>query len=105
MAEDHVSPDQHRADLAGLRGELKEKIAGLRQDVVGLAKMIEMNHQVTLLRFEQTNQQFKQVDLQFSRHETRLLSLENWMRTTYVTLANQYPCRRAGSCSPSAADA
>jgi hypothetical protein len=32
-------------------------------------------------------QQFQQIDHQFARHETRLLSLENWMRTTYVTLA------------------
>jgi hypothetical protein len=32
-------------------------------------------------------QQFQQIDQQFARHEARLLSLENWMRTTYVTLA------------------
>jgi hypothetical protein len=38
-------------------------------------------------RFEQVNQRFEQVDLQFARHETRLMSLENWMRTTFVTLA------------------
>lgn len=31
MAEpDNVSRDQHRADMAELRGELKEDIAGLR---------------------------------------------------------------------------
>jgi chromosome segregation ATPase len=38
-------------------------------------------------RFEQVNQQFEQVNQQLARHETRLLSLENWMRTTFVTLA------------------
>ncbi|HEY7710415.1 MAG TPA: hypothetical protein VIG57_10335 [Candidatus Entotheonella sp.] len=30
MAENPISPDQHRADLAELRSELKEEIAGLR---------------------------------------------------------------------------
>ncbi|MDH3600427.1 MAG: hypothetical protein OEU26_12400 [Candidatus Tectomicrobia bacterium] len=38
-------------------------------------------------RFEQVNQRFGQIDLQFARHETRLLNLENWMRTTFVTVA------------------
>jgi chromosome segregation ATPase len=38
-------------------------------------------------RFEQVNQRFEQVNQQLARHETRLLSLENWMRTTFVTLA------------------
>lgn len=28
--EQHVSREQHRADLAELRGELKEEISGLR---------------------------------------------------------------------------
>ena len=38
-------------------------------------------------RFEQVNQRFEQVDQQFSRHEARLLNLEKWMRTTFVTVA------------------
>ena len=101
----YVTQDQHRADRAKLRGELKEEIAGLRQDIVGLTKTIEANQQAMMLRFEQTerqraedrqvmlqqfqqvDRQLEQIDRQFSRHETRLLSLENWMRTTYVTLA------------------
>jgi len=101
----YVTQDQHRADRAELRGELKEEIAGLRQDIVGLTKTIEANQQAMMLRFEQTerqraedrqvmlqqfqqvDRQLEQIDRQFSRHETRLLSLENWMRTTYVTLA------------------
>lgn len=42
MAEDeYVSKDQHRADLLALRGELKEDIAGIRQDVALLAKNVE----------------------------------------------------------------
>ncbi len=36
---------------------------------------------------EQVDQRIDQVDHQFSRHEARLLSLENWMRATFVTLA------------------
>lgn len=101
----YVTQDQHRADRAEPRGELKEEIAGLRQDIVGLTKTIEANQQAMMLRFEQTerqraedrqvmlqqfqqvDRQLEQIDRQFSRHETRLLSLENWMRTTYVTLA------------------
>lgn len=42
MAEDEfVSKDQHRADLFALRGELKEDISGIRQDVALLAKNVE----------------------------------------------------------------
>ncbi|ETX01172.1 MAG: hypothetical protein ETSY1_08420 [Candidatus Entotheonella factor] len=119
MAEDYVSRDQHRADMAELRGELKDELAGVRQEIAVLAKTMEANQQAMMLRFDQINQQmaadretmllrfeqvdkrfeqvdkrfeqvdkrFEQVDQQFSRYETRLVSLENWMRTTYVTLA------------------
>ncbi len=41
MAEEYVSKDQHRADLLELRGELKEEIAGIRQDVAVLSKNVE----------------------------------------------------------------
>jgi hypothetical protein len=35
MAEEqYVNRDQHRADMAQLRGELKEEVAGLRHDMV-----------------------------------------------------------------------
>jgi hypothetical protein len=37
-------------------------------------------------RFDQVNPRFERVDQQFARHETRLMSLENWMRATFVTL-------------------
>jgi ribosomal protein L29 len=37
MAEEqYINRDQHRADMAQLRGELKEEIAGLRHDMVGM---------------------------------------------------------------------
>jgi predicted nucleic acid-binding Zn-ribbon protein len=40
--EQYVNRDQHRADLTGLRSEVKEEIAGLRQDVAVIAKTVEM---------------------------------------------------------------
>ena len=112
----YVTQDQHRADRAELRGELKEEIASMRQDMTAmrgelkeeiagvrqelkdqmggirqgiavLTKTVETNQQAMMQRFEQVDEQLKQVNQQFGRHETRLLSLENWMRTTYVTLA------------------
>ena len=42
MAEEqYINRDQHRADMAQLHGELKEEIAGVRQDVAVLAKTVE----------------------------------------------------------------
>ena len=119
MAEDYVSRDQHRADMAELRLELANTLASLdkrteliAQDLTAVRReMTERFEQVerkmaegreTMLlrfeqmdqrfeqvnqRFEQVNQRFEQVDRQCARHETRLMSLENWMRTTFVTLA------------------
>jgi prefoldin subunit 5 len=119
MAEDYVSRDQHRADMAELRLELANTLASLdkrteliAQDLTAVRReMTERFEQVerqmvegreTMLlrfeqmdqrfeqvnqRFEQVDQRFGQVDQQFARHETRLMSLENWMRTTFVTLA------------------
>jgi hypothetical protein len=156
MAEDPVSQDQHRADMAELRLDLANTLASLdkrteliAQDLVAfrretterfehleqqsterfeqVERQIAEGRETMLLRFEQMDQrfeqaerqraedrqvmmqqrtedrqtmmqqraedrqvmmqQFQQIDQQFARHETRLLSLENWMRTTYVTLA------------------
>jgi hypothetical protein len=145
MAEDPVSQDQHRADMAELRLELANTLASLdkrteliAQDLVAfrretterfehleqqstgrferVERQMAEGRETLLLRFEQMDQrfeqaerqraedrqammqqraedrqammqQFQQIDHQFARHETRLLSLENWMRTTYVTLA------------------
>ena len=41
MAEEYVSQDRHRADLLALRGELKEEIAGICQDIAVLSKNVE----------------------------------------------------------------
>ncbi|ETW99973.1 MAG: hypothetical protein ETSY1_12905 [Candidatus Entotheonella factor] len=123
MAEDHVSRDEHRADMAELRsefkeemaglrqemttmrGELKEEMAGIRQEIIVLTKTMEANQQAMLLQFQQIDQrfnqmdqqrqedrqvmlqQFQQVDQRLAQHETRLGSMENWMRTTFVTVA------------------
>lgn len=65
MADDqsqYVTRDQHRADLAELRGELREELAGLRQDVAVLTKMVEAQGQRTEQRFEA---QAKSVDQHF----------------------------------------
>ena len=44
----YVTQDQHRADVAELRGELKEEVAGIRQDVAVLTKTVEhLAHTVT----------------------------------------------------------
>ena len=145
MADNPVSQDQHRADMAELRLELANTLASLdkrteliAQDLVAfrretteqfehlerqsterferVERQMAEGRETLLLRFEQMDQrfeqaerqraedrqammqqraedrqammqQFQQIDHQFARHETRLLSLENWMRTTYVTLA------------------
>ncbi len=127
MAEDHISRDEHRDDMAELRSELKEEIAGLRQEITVLTKTMEANQQTMSLRFEQAdqrhsdllammNQRFDQVEQQrqedrqvmlqqfqqadqrhsdpvtamnqrFAQHKTRLGSMENWMRTTFVAVA------------------
>jgi hypothetical protein len=41
MAEDFVSRDQHRADLAELTLAFKEELHGVRQDVAVLGKTVE----------------------------------------------------------------
>ena len=69
-----------KEEIAGVRQELKEEIAGVRQDVAVMAKTVESMQQTMLLRFEQ-------VDRQLVQHDARLLSLENWMRATFVTVA------------------
>jgi hypothetical protein len=109
MSEEHANQDLYRADIAALRTELKEELHGVRQDVAVLTKTVEalgqrmeqgfahMNQrfedmkQQSNQRFEdmqrQSDQRFAQVERQLAQHDTRLLSLENWMRTTFVTVA------------------
>ena len=51
MAEqDNVSRDQHRADMAELRGELKEETAGLRQDMTVMR--CELKEEIAGLRLD-----------------------------------------------------
>ncbi len=105
MAEEFVSKDQfnefvkrmeqgfHHADQRHT-----ELMAVMNQRFDQVNQQMTLDREAMLLRFEQADrqraedrqammEQFQQVDRQFGRHETRLLSLENWMRTTYVTLA------------------
>jgi chromosome segregation ATPase len=88
-------------DLTAVRREMTERFEQVeRQMVEGRETMLlrfeqmdqrfeQVNQRFGQVdqRFEQVNQRFAQVDQQFARHETRLMSLENWMRTTFVTLA------------------
>lgn len=87
MAEDHVSRDEHRADMAELRSEFKEEIAGLRQEITVLTKTMEANQQTMLLRFGQAdqrhsdllammNQRFDQVEQQ--RQEDRQATMQQF---------------------------
>ncbi len=89
MAEDYVSRDQHRADIAELRGERKEEIAGLRQEITTLTKTMEANQQTMLLRFEQAdqrhsdllammNQRFDQIEKQ--RQEDRQAIMQQFQQ-------------------------
>jgi DNA anti-recombination protein RmuC len=109
MSEEYANQDLYRADIAALRTELKEELHGVRQDVAVLTKTVEalgqrmeqgfahMNQrfedmkQQSNQRFEdmqrQSDQRFAQVERQLAQHDIRLLSLENWMRTTFVTVA------------------
>ncbi|GIX49155.1 MAG: hypothetical protein KatS3mg131_3366 [Candidatus Tectimicrobiota bacterium] len=62
MAEEqYVTRDQHRADLAELRSELKEELAGLRQDLAVMGKSVE--HLTTLVTALQNrmDQQFSEL--------------------------------------------
>jgi prefoldin subunit 5 len=81
-------------DLTAVRREMTERFEQVeRQMVEGRETMLlrfeqmDQRFEQVNQRFEQVDQRFGQVDQQFARHETRLMSLENWMRTTFVTLA------------------
>ncbi len=91
MAEDYVSRDQHRADMAELHSELKEEISGVWQEITTLTKTMEANQQTMLLRFEQAdqrhsdllammNQRFDQVDQRFNQVDQRFDQLEQQRR-------------------------
>ena len=62
----HVTRNQHRADLSERRGEPKDEIAGLRQDVAVIAKTVEMG-------FAELRQQMSELrqEVRDMRHELR----------------------------------
>jgi hypothetical protein len=49
MAEDFVTRDQHRADMAELRPELKDELHGVRQDLAVLMKTVDMMQQTVVI--------------------------------------------------------
>lgn len=68
MAEDeYVSKDQHRADLLALRGELKEDISGIRQDVALLAKNVEHLAQTMNTGFADMRREMSELKSDMSR--------------------------------------
>jgi chromosome segregation ATPase len=70
MAEEqYVNRDQHRADMAELRGELKEEIAGLRQDVAVLAKTMEHLGQTMVSGFTEIRQAISDLNTRLDRQE------------------------------------
>jgi uncharacterized protein YhaN len=70
MAEEqYVTRDQHRADMADLRGELKEEIAGLRQDVAVLAKTMEHLGQTMVSGFTEIRQAISALNTRLDRQE------------------------------------
>ncbi len=112
MAEEYVSKDQfnefikrmeqgfHHADQRhnDLIKMMDERFAQVDQRHNDLLAAMNQRFDQVDQRFDQMNQQrqedrqammqqFQQVDQRISQHETRLVSLENWMRTTFVTLS------------------
>jgi len=70
MAEEqYVNRDQHRADMAELRGELKEEIAGLRQDMAVLAKTVEHLGQTIVSGFTEMRQAISDLNARLDRQE------------------------------------
>jgi ribosomal protein L29 len=101
MAEEqYVNRDQHRADLAELRGalkeelaglrhdmvtmrgELKEEIAGVRQDVAVLTKAIEYLTQTVASGFTDMRQAMSDHSLRLDRQEASLRQEIRDVRTT-----------------------
>ena len=70
MAEEqYVNRNQHRADMAELRGELKEEIAGLRQDMAVLAKTVEHLGQTMVSGFTEMRQAISDLNARLDRQE------------------------------------
>jgi uncharacterized protein YPO0396 len=73
MAEEqYVNRDRHRADMAELRGELKEEIAGLRQDMAVLAKTVEHLGQTVASGFTEMRQAISALNARLDHEMTAL---------------------------------
>ncbi len=76
MAEDeYVSKDQHRADLLELRGELKEEIAGIRQDVAVLSKNVEHLSHTMQAGFNELRQDMRNLNTAVQRQMWALIAV------------------------------
>ncbi|ETW94850.1 MAG: hypothetical protein ETSY2_49050 [Candidatus Entotheonella gemina] len=75
MAEEYVSKDQHRADLLELRGELKEEIAGIRQDVAVLSKNVEHLTQTMQAGFNELRQDNRHLQTAVQRQMWALIAV------------------------------
>ncbi len=67
--EQYVNRNQHRADMAELRGELKEEIAGLRQGVAVVAKTVEHLGQTMASGFTEMRQAISALTARLDRQE------------------------------------
>jgi hypothetical protein len=75
MAEEFVSKDQHRADLLELRGELKEEIANIRQDVAVLSKNVEHLSQIVSTGFGELRQDMRNLNTAVQRQMWALIAV------------------------------
>ncbi len=94
MAEEVVSKDQFTEFVK----RMEQGFHHADQRHNDLLVMINQRFDQVNQRFEQMDwqwqedwqamlQQFQQVDQRMSQHESRLMSMENWIRTTFVTVA------------------
>ncbi len=105
MAEEVVSKDQFnefvkRMDQGFHHADQRhhDLLAAMNQRFDQIDRQRQEDRQAIMQRFDQIDrqrqedrqaimQQFQQVDQRFAQHESRLMSMENWMRTTFVTVA------------------
>ncbi|MDH3604769.1 MAG: hypothetical protein OEU26_34625 [Candidatus Tectomicrobia bacterium] len=75
MAEEFVNKDQHRADLLELRGELKEEVANIRQDVAVLSKNVEHLSQTMSTGFTELRQDMRSLNTAVQRQMWALIAV------------------------------
>ncbi len=90
---DLLATMNQRFDQADQRFDQRynDLLAMLNQRFDQLEQQRQEDRQAMLQRFDQLEQQRREdrqeMNQRFAQHETRLGSLENWMRTTFVTVA------------------